>query len=112
MKLPNSDKAQVDQMKITEYLLSTSHPDGSSKASFFCQFGFTLENWEIFAQSLRRHAKNHDVTKVVESKYGTRYSIDGYLETPDGRNPEVRSIWITEKQSTIPRLITAHPKKR
>ncbi|ODS31960.1 MAG: hypothetical protein SCARUB_02933 [Candidatus Scalindua rubra] len=110
MKLPNADKARVDKTKITEYLLNKSHPDGCSKASFFCQFGFTLENWEIFAQSLCRHAKSHNVTKVVESKYGTRYSIDGYLETPDGRNPEVRSIWITEKQSTIPRLITVHPK--
>ena len=112
MKLPNSDKVQVDEMKIKEYLLSTSHPDGSSKASFFSQVGFTLGNWEIFAQSLRRHAKDHDVTKVVESKYGTRYSIEGYLETPDGRNPKVRSIWITEKHSRVPRLITAYPKLR
>ena len=65
MKLANTDKAQVDRMKITEYLLSKSHPDGSSKASFFYQFGFALENWEILAQPLRKHAKTYDVTKVV-----------------------------------------------
>lgn len=110
MKLPNADKARVDKTKITEYLLSKSHPDGCSKASFFYQFGFTIKNWEIFAQSLHKHALENVVAKMVESEYGSRYSIEGNLETPDGRNPEVKSTWIIEKHSTIPRLITAHPK--
>ena len=110
MKLPNADKARIDKTKITEYLLSKSHPDGCNKAYFFCQFGFTVENWEIFAQSLHKHAIDNDVTKTVESKYGSRYSTESTLVTPDGRNPEVRSTWILEKHSTIPRLITAHPK--
>ena len=53
MNLPNADQAQVDRKKITEYLLCISHPDGSNKASFFSQFGFTLENWRILAESLK-----------------------------------------------------------
>jgi len=110
MNLPNADQAQVDRKKITEYLLCTSHPDGSNKAIFFSQFGFTLENWKILAESLRKHGATYNVTKVVESEYGTRYSVDGLLETPDSRNPSIRTVWIIEKQSTIPRLITAHPK--
>ncbi|HHT9108333.1 MAG TPA: DUF6883 domain-containing protein, partial [Candidatus Wunengus sp. YC64] len=57
-----------------------------------------------------RHGATYNVTKVVESEYGTRYSVDGLLETPDSRNPYVRTVWIIEKQSTTPRLITAHPK--
>ncbi|MBM4055389.1 MAG: hypothetical protein FJ264_12135 [Planctomycetes bacterium] len=112
MKLPNLDLVQVEKKKIIEYLLSTSHPDGSSKASFFAQFGFSAQNWETLAQSFRKHVKMHDIAKVVESDYGTRYSVDGYIETPDGRNPNVRSVWIIPKQSRIPRLITAHPIKR
>ncbi len=63
MKLPNADKARVDKTKITEYLLSKSHPDGSSKASFFSEFGFTVGKWEIFAQSLHKHAIGNDVAK-------------------------------------------------
>ncbi|HHT9112500.1 MAG: hypothetical protein HZA47_07040 [Planctomycetes bacterium] len=110
MNLPNADQAQVDHKKITEYLLCISHPDGSNKAHFFSQFGFTLENWKILAESLRKHGATYNVTKVVESEYGTRYSVDGLLETPDSRNPYVRTVWIIEKQSTTPRLITAHPK--
>ena len=55
MNLPNADYSQVDYDKITEYLLSTSHPVGANKAIFFSSFGFTSENWQILAESLRKH---------------------------------------------------------
>ena len=31
------------------------------------------------------------VTSLATSDYGTRYSVDGVIETPDGRNPRVRT---------------------
>jgi hypothetical protein len=34
-----------DDTKITEYLLSTVHPTGASKAKFFISFGFSPGNW-------------------------------------------------------------------
>jgi hypothetical protein len=43
VKLPNADQARVEREKITEYLLSTSHPDGRSKAEFFSRFGFRVD---------------------------------------------------------------------
>lgn len=110
MNLPNANKAHVDRKKITEYLLCTSHPDGSNKAIFFSQFGLTLENWKLLAESLCKLGKVYNVTEVVESDYGKRYRVDGALEIPNGRNPYIRTVWIIEKQSTTPRLITAHPK--
>lgn len=109
MKLPHADQARVEQEKITEYLLSPSHPDGSNKAEFFLQFGFRLENWEVLREALRTHGARHQVVKTVESAYGTRYAVDGTLESPDGRNPLVRTVWLVEKGSSTPRLITAYP---
>jgi len=35
VKLPHANHAQVAPEKITEYLLSLAHPDGSNKAEFF-----------------------------------------------------------------------------
>lgn len=35
MKLPNGQKAVVDERKVREYLLSASHPVGRFKARFF-----------------------------------------------------------------------------
>ncbi len=109
MKLPFSARARVERNKIVEYLLSVSHPDGRSKARFFARFGFSLEKWRAFERALKKHGKSHDVSASVESQHGTRYSIDGPLETPDGRNPKVRTVWVLAKRSKSPRLVTAYP---
>jgi hypothetical protein len=109
MKLPFAAKLRVDRRKVVDYLLSSLHPDGRSKAQFFLAFGFRAGRWEIFARALRKHGRSHDVRASVESRHGTRYSIDGLLETPDGRNPRVRTVWVLAKRSKSPRLVTAYP---
>ena len=109
MRLPNAEQARVDREKLTDYLLCVGHPDGGSKAEFFTRFGFPVQDWEVLAEALRRHGAYCDVVNTVDSAHGTRYAVDGPLETPDGRNPLVRTVWIIEKGSATPRLITAHP---
>ncbi len=109
MKLPNPNQLQVDREKIVDYLLSLTHPDGQTKAEFFRRFGFRREQWEVFAMALREHGISHPISKIVESPHGTRYSVDGEIASPDGRNPRVRSVWMVEAGSQSPRLITAHP---
>ena len=109
MKLPNAAQARVDPEKITDYLLSTSHPDGRTKAEFFTRFGFQSEDWQALGEALRKHGASNQVTGIVESAYGTRYSVDGELETPDGRTPVVRTVWIIDAGDSTPRLITAYP---
>ena len=108
MMLPDRERAQVDRAKITDYLLSPSHPDGRSKAAFFMRFGFKVQDWEVLAEALRAVAARHPATAVVESAHGARYTVDGPLHAPDGRAPLVRTVWIVEPGSA-PRLITAHP---
>jgi len=63
----------------------------------------------VLAESLLKQGTMYSVVECVKSAYGTRYSVDGILETPNGRNPCVRTVWIMEKDGTGPRLITAHP---
>jgi hypothetical protein len=109
MKLPNAERALVEQDKITEYLLSPVHRYGASKARFFGAFGFRAEQWEIFAQALREQGRNHDVTKVRETGFGPRYEVEGVLCSPDGRRPRVRTVWQLDRGAAAPRLITAYP---
>jgi hypothetical protein len=111
LKLPRARWAWVDEDKIVGYLLSSQHPDGRSKAVFFGSFGFSAARWELLADALRDHGLNGDVTSVATSDYGTRYSVDGKIETPDGRNPRVRTVWLIDEREE-PRLITAHPLRR
>ena len=72
-------------------------------------FSFQPEAWQVLAEALRKHGISNQVVGIVESPYGTRYSVDGRLETPDERNPLVRTVWIIETGGAAPRLITAYP---
>lgn len=45
MLLPNKEGAYVDHVKIRDYLLAPTHPDGRGKAEFFMRRGFRSERW-------------------------------------------------------------------
>ncbi len=109
LRLPNAHLTWIEQEKISDYLLSSTNPRGKAKADFFLSFGFSLARWEQLAEALRRHATSHAVARVVETAYGPRYHVDGEIETPDGRNPLVRTVWQIDLGSDYPRFITAHP---
>ncbi len=81
LKLPNYQYAIVRQAKITDYLLSLSHSSGRSKAKFFRSYGFTGERWPELAQAFKTLVANYEVTKVELTKFGTRYVVEGLLNT-------------------------------
>jgi len=112
MNLPNRDKAVVPQKKVVGYLLSSSHRDGRGKAKFFTQFDFSVEAWEELAQALRQHTVDHEIAKLEESPFVTRYVIQGRIIAPDGRTPLIRSVWFIPAGETISQFVTAYPLKR
>jgi len=109
VRLPKATHLRVERRKITEYLLCPTHPEGRSKAAFFQNFGFSPERWQELADALRAHGATCPVVRVVESAFGTRYTVEGPLDTPSGRRPAVRTVWILEEGLAAPRLITAFP---
>ncbi len=109
MKLPGIERAVVPRRKVVDYLLSTTHPEGRGKATFFRRFGFSLEAWDLLSEALRRHAAKHEVAREELSPFGTRYIIEGTIETPKGRTPHIRSVWFVEQDDDVPRLVTAYP---
>jgi hypothetical protein len=64
------------------------------------------------ANFLCLHAALHEISEIKESAFGTKYIIDGEIETPDGRNPYIRTVWIIEDGESIPSFITAHKLRR
>lgn len=109
MRLPNANLALVERPKITEYLLNREHPDNGGKADFFIALGFHANDWETMAATLRMLAINSPVTLSVESPHGKKYIVDGAIETPVGKTPMVRTVWIIDTGETVPRLVTAYP---
>ena len=108
-KLPNPDKLVVEREKIVDYFLNPAHRYGASKARFFADFGFRLEEWERLAEALREHGRTHDVARTRETGFGTRYALEGELNTPSGRRPRVRTVWQLDEGAVAPRLISAYP---
>jgi hypothetical protein len=112
VKLPYLENAVVAEAKITKYLLNTEHEGGGKeKAAFFTRFGFSVAKWEVMRVALINHAHLHDVSSTLETPEGIHYVIEGELDTPDERQPQIRTIWAIDTDSTTPRLITAYPAK-
>jgi hypothetical protein len=99
----------VEEEKIIGYLLNPTHRYGESKARFFLEFGFRLDDWETLARALREHDQQLEVSAERETGFGPRYDVDGPLKTPDGRTPRVRTVWQIDHGQVAPRLITAYP---
>jgi hypothetical protein len=107
--LPNSAGARVEEAKILRYLLCLEHPVGGPKAKFFLGRGFSQMDWEGMADALRHHAANNLVVRKVTFPFGTKYTLDCHLPTPDQSNPCIRTVWEIRPDDTRPRFITAHP---
>jgi hypothetical protein len=109
VNLPNASHAIVEASKITDYLLAFDHPEGGAKAEFFTRFGFSVDRWQVLSCALIDHARAHQVSSILENPYGTKYRVDGQIQCPDGRSPRIRAVWIMDRGSTVPRLVTAYP---
>ncbi|OUJ14290.1 DUF6883 domain-containing protein [Acetobacter sp. DsW_063] len=107
--VPGRAVASIDIKKVTHYLLNTGHPDGAGKAKFFIDRGFSPTLPQEMVESLLGHVRQRTILSQRESAHGTQYVVSCNIETPDGSNPCVRSVWIVRNNETIPRLVSAIP---
>ena len=110
-RLPNLDRAIVPEVKVVNYLLSFRHPGGRAKARFLESFGFHAKDWYVLRNAVIAHAATNEVTASHQTRFGTRYEIDGPLLAPDGRAPMVRVVWFVESLENVPRLVTLVPRR-
>lgn len=109
MKLPNWENAYIQPAKLTGYLLSETHSVGSSKARLLRNVGFNETNVDMLEQRLLAIARSEDIKEVVSSPHGTKYIIEGQLETPTGSSVQLRTVWIIDTGQDHPRFVTAYP---
>lgn len=109
MKLPNVNKAIISREKLTNYILSKSHPVGKFKARFFQKLGFNENNVHIFEKMLRKIARSQEVTAVLPTIFGTKYIIDVEIKTHKEKYMKIRSVWIIGEGENKPRFVTVYP---
>ena len=112
MNLPNRGKAYVYHRKLTDYLLSESHPIGKWKSKIFRRLGFSEDNVSVLEKEIISIAKSKNVVQSFLSEFGTKYVIDGELKGPNSDSIRIRTIWIIEKGKKAPRFVTAYPLPR
>ena len=110
MSLPNADRAIVDPAKVRDYLLSSVHPVGRFKATFFVSLGYTQDRWETLRDDLLVLARRGDAVPGRLSFFGRMFEVDGMLTGPSGRTAEIRTVWIVASDEASPRFVTAYPR--
>ena len=110
MKLPNSDRAIIDERKLRDYVLSTEHPIGRFKAAYFRNHGFTAENWESLRDQLLSIVRGADAELGERSRFGQEYLVSGILRADTGQTLKVQSVWIILEGDDNPRLVTVYPR--
>ena len=108
MKLPNPDRAIIDEQKLTEYCLNPNHADGQHKAYVFqSALGISLDDVEVLKASLREVIRVYDAILGKSNQYGQRYVID-FLMTRLEKQATIRSVWIVRYDEDFPRLVTCY----
>lgn len=106
MGLPDADAAHVPRPKVRDYLLSSHHPVGRTKAAFFRGLGFTVETEDQLIAGMLEIARRGQLITAVDSPYG----IKGILTGPTRRAASVVTVWAVEPEDPRPRFVTAYPK--
>ena len=107
--LPGAHAATAADSKVRDYLLAPSHPGNGGKAAFFSAFGFAALRWTELRAALLDHPRMNPVVRVQPNPYGTRYRVRCNLPSPDGRNPCITTVWVIDRGTATPRLVTAFP---
>ncbi|MEX1026459.1 MAG: DUF6883 domain-containing protein [Candidatus Paceibacterota bacterium] len=108
MPIPDANRAVVEDVKVRDYLLNLSHPDGGSKAVWFHALGYNRDDWHYLATDLLDVAQNCEEFDTENTKFGVKYKARGAVGRPDHRPAMVLTVWIVEDDDP-PRLVTAYP---
>lgn len=108
LKLPNAKAAVVAESKLTQYLLSSTHPVGRAKAAYFFSLGFESNRIEELRSAFLSLATTN-AESMESTEFGDKYLVKGSITGPNGRTAAILTIWIVLHGSDTPILVTAYP---
>ncbi len=109
MLIPNAENAVAEIGKLRDYCLNSEHSTGKHKARLFqSMLGITGQNAPELRQILLEVIKTHSAKLGRKDSFGQRYTLDFTLEWQN-KSAVIRSGWIIEINSSIPRLTSCYP---
>ncbi|HWM94727.1 MAG TPA: hypothetical protein VN493_28495 [Thermoanaerobaculia bacterium] len=108
MKIPHAERAEVSIHKLRAYCLNPQHDEGKHKARVFASaLGLTAADAESLRDLLLDAVRTHDAQLGFRDDYGQRYIVD-FQVVRSVKRAMVRSGWILEHASEVPRLTTCY----
>ena len=106
MKLPNCDKAVVDDAKLISYCLDREHKVGKHKARVFqSALKINSDNFYILKDAILEAVLIENAVFTNRIAYGDLYNMDFNL-TYLNRTATIRTAWIVRNEEDFPRLTT------
>lgn len=111
-KLPNHKQAVIPVEKLEGYALNKNHPVGKDKAIAFVKYlGYTVDNQDELIKQVRQGLDYYKTAQRTETQYGKPFEVAMMLKGPNGQYAKVKTGWIVDKGSEIPRLVTIYISK-
>ena len=105
-------KTEISKEKLTDYLLSTSHPLGRYKARFFYAFGFDKNSVALLQKGFENIALSGQVVETIETPYGLKQVIEGILDTPSQKQVKIKTVWMESTPGKTLQFVTAYPSRK
>jgi len=101
VNVPYAHDAFVSPEKLTDYLLSETHPVGKAKAQYFRGYGYEDTMIPQLIADLKHILQTNPIAKETPSPFGTKYQVCGTLRAPSGTALSVCTVWIIESARRI-----------
>ena len=97
----------VAREKLTQYLLIPQAR--ADKSRFLAKAGFRFENSIQLADALRMLAASAEAEPLQRNQFGQYFAVRGQLTGPNGSLLPVKTIWMTEAETSVTKFITLIP---
>ena len=88
-------------------------PTMAANPSFFEGLGYVRSDPSPLVEASKGVAVVGEVVERFESVHGQKCVVDGMLmsHTEPSRSRPIRTVWIVERSTDAPRLVTAYPRE-
>lgn len=109
--LLNAKHAVIDPKKMASYALNPEHPVGGNKARVFeSALGFNPSNAGILVSRVQQGIISSSAELGAYDKFGQSMSVDIPIIGVNGETAIVRTGWMYETDSLVPRMTTIYVK--
>jgi len=108
MKIPET--SILAEEKFTRYLLVRR--DYDDKSRYLEIAGFTIDNYMLLVDEIRKLVSENDAVEERSDEYGTFFKASGKVTGPNGAVLNIITIWIQRKVDGLFQFVTLIPDRR